>query len=547
VTPVAIDGRKGSPVSGEPFAIEDSHIMREDDHCTLTPPGSVMEGVPCFVIWPGRGGDPPRSGEFTLIRLSQPPPKRQRLFWTLQGKVIAEGRQYVPRKWDIGKDFVLELRDRIRGTMITSCKLPAVVGHRPSIRDIKLHVESRAMHRITVTGTYFGGVEGNSTIKWFAQRSTSGERDEIKNELPTRKWIDLDSSYDSATIVAEYLPVNRLGESGQPTESESVALPIIASIKVLSHEFYVTGNFTKLQCRLSTVGPGCVSYRWGYYVDGQLQDTDETSDTHVIDENDLRCPLACTVITFGSEGDRGKGMIFDVVPSVKDLLTPVIRSATVQQVDQALRPETALAVGQEYRVVMDYTGPPILRHDVVWQRSTDSANWVTAGRGQLYRTAITDRNKYIRAICKVIATTSVIHELASNEFAVAELQVTGDNPVLRRLASTMKRFRRAHFDASFVTGVAVAVVMEIQGEKPQLLIQKGSSVLFKSNMPDVEIEAIEDSENGVLLRGRHGYRTELAIAYKKMNGGMEFEPARARDLFMETFEAFRAQPKAKRT
>jgi hypothetical protein len=267
----------------------------------------------------------------------------------------------------------------------------------------------------------------------------------------------------------------------------------------------------------------------------------------VIDESDLRFPLACIVRTFGPEGDRGKESIFDVVPPVGERLRPVIRSVTVQQVDQALHPETALAVRQEYRVVMDYAGPPILRQDVVWQRSTDSANWETAGRGQFYRTTTTDRNKYIRAICKVTATTSVIGELASNEFAVGALQVSGDNPVLRRLASTMKRFRRAHFDAAFVTGAPVAVVMEIQGEKGQLLIQKGLSVLFKSNMHDVEIEAIDDSENGLSLRGRHGYRTELAVGHKKMNGGMEFEPAQARDLFMETFEVFRAKPERKRT
>jgi hypothetical protein len=293
---------------------------------------------------------------------------------------------------------------------------------------------------------------------------------------------------------------------------------------------------------LSTTGPGSVSYCWGYYLDGQLQETDERSDTHVINADDLRFSLACIVRTFRPEGDRGKDLIFDVVPSIKERLTPVIRSATVQQVDQALCPETALAVGQEYRVVIDCIGPPILRQDILWQRSTDSANWTTAGRGQFYRTVTTDRNKYIRAICTVIATTPVINELTSNELAVEALRVTGDNSVLRRLASTMKRFCRAQFDAVFVTGAAVAVVLEIQGEKPQLLIQKAFTVLFKSSMHDVEIESINDSENAVSLRGRHGYHTELAIGSKKMNGGMEFEPAQARELFMETFEAFRTKP-----
>jgi hypothetical protein len=469
------------------------------------------------------------------------------LFWTLFGKVIAEGQQYVPRKNDIGKVLGLELRDSIRGTTITSCELPAVIGHSPSVRDVKLHVESKATHRITVTGTYLGGVEGGSEIKWFAQQSTSGKRQEIQNDSPTRRWIDLNSGYDSATIVAEYLPVNDLGQSGQPTESESIVLPRIAFIRVVSHEFVVTGNFTKLQCRLSTAGPGSVSYCWGYSLEGQLQETGETSDTHIIGADDLRFPLACIVRTFGPDGDRGKESIFDVVPSVKERLKPVIRSATVQQVDQPLGPEIALAVGQEYRVVMDYAGPPILRQDVIWERSTDSVDWVTAGRVQFYRTTTTDRNKYIRAIFTVIATTPAINELASNEWVVGPFRVTGNNPVLRRFASTMKRVHRAQFDAVLVTGTAVAVVLEIQGEKSQLMIQKGQSVLFKSNLHDVEIEAIGDSENRVSLRGRHGYRTELAIGYKKMNGGMEFEPPQARELFIETFEAFQTKPERKIT
>jgi hypothetical protein len=547
VTPVTVDGRKGSPVSYEPVEIRDSYIRLEDDNVTLTPPDSVIEGVGCFVTWRGPGGSPPKSGAFTLIELSKPPLKRQRLFWISLGKVIAEGQRYMPRKIDIGKVFMVELRDRIRGTTIASCQLPAFEGHPPLVRDVKLHVESKAMHRITVTGNYFGGIEGNSEIKWFAQRSTSDKRQQIENNSPTRKWIDLDSSYDSATIVAEYLPVNDVGESGQSSESEPVVLPTIAFIKIVSHEFVLTGNYTKLLCRLSTVGPGRVSYCWGYYIEGELQETDETSDTHVIHENDLQVPLACIVRTFGPEGDRGEESIIDVVPSVEERLTPVIRSVRLHQGDRPLPSESPLVVRQEYRVVIECTGPTIIRQEVVWQRSTPNQTWETAGRGPFYRTMATDLNKCIRATCKVIAETSVIHELTSEEFEGDPHEVLGDNPLLRRLASTMKRFRRAHFDAAFVTGAAVAVVMEIQREKPQLLIQKGMSVLFKSNIHDVEIEAIDDSENGVSLTGRHGYRTELAIGHKKMNGGIEFEPAQARNLFMEAFEAFRANPERKRT
>jgi hypothetical protein len=488
-----------------------------------------------------------------VVELNVAPPKRWKFVWTTEGRPICEGQTFTPRKSDIGKVIFLEVRDRIRETIVSNCELPAVAGRRPSVRDVQLQVESTATHRIFVTANYFGGVEGKSIISWFAQRGDSNKRVEIVNQTSRRaKWIELDSSFNGASITATYLPVNDRGESGDSVSSSPVVLPVAALIKIKDVTIVMNAKFTHVQCQVTTEGPGRVAYQWAYSVGGELQVTNQMTDTHTIDRNDGKCELHCIVRTFGPNEEVGEEKVVCVTPSITERLRPNIRSAAIRPIEDSSglpkrkdkeKQEKPLRVGQKHQVVVEYEGPPISESKVRWERRQDGGVWQTIGEADTYETTRADQNKSIRAVLHVTVSTALEKNIAA-EFMTDPIEVLNDNPILRRLASTLKRSGKALFDAALFTGEEVVVVIEGQPPQaqPQLAIRHGTATLFKSMLKDIDLDSVEVSS--VALSAGHRYRTELSIGPKKMPGGTEFGPSQARDLFIEVAAAFKTEKAA---
>jgi hypothetical protein len=104
------------------------------------------------------------------------------------------------------------------------------------------------------------------------------------------------------------------------------------------------------------------------------------------------------------------------------------------------------------------------------------------------------------------------------------MEVLNDDPILRRLTSTLKRSGKANFHRTLLTGEELVVMIDgqppqLQGQA-QLAIRQGTAAIFNSMLRDVDLDSVEVSLVG--LSGRQGYRTELSIGAKKMPGRREF-------------------------
>jgi hypothetical protein len=554
VTPITTDGRRGQATSSGPFRIDDSHLRVDDIQAIeLRPPTTVTEDIPCLIQFPGSQTALPAVA--SVVELNVSPPKRWKFVWTTQGRPICEGQTFTPRKGDVGKVIILEVRDRIQETIVGDCELPPVAGQRPSVRHIELQVESAATHRIFVTANYFGGVEGKSIISWFAQSRDSDRPEEINDPISrAAKCIELGWQFDCASITATYLPVNDRGQSGDSVSSSLVVLLIAAIIRIKDATMVMNAQFTQIQCQVTTERPGRVEYQWAYSVGSELQLTNETTDTHIIDRKDGTYDLDCIVRTFGPNEEAGEERIVCVAPSIAERLRPNIRSAAIRPIEDSSglakrkdkdKQEKSLKVGQKHQVAVEYEGPPISESAVRWERRQDDGVWQTIGDSDVYETTRVDQNKSIRAVVRVTVSTTLEKNIAA-EFTTDPMEVLNDNPILRRLASTLKRSGKAHFDATLLTGEEVVVVIDGQPSQLQgqahLAIRQGTVTIFRSMLRDVELDSVEVTSVG--LSGRHGYRTELNIGPKKMPGGTEFGPSQARDLFIEVVAAFKTEKAA---
>jgi hypothetical protein len=445
-----------------------------------------------------------------------------------QDKVVYEGTRFVPKKEDIGRQLTFEIRHRIRDFVVGQIELPVVAGHPPTVRDLKLKVESESLHRITAIGNYIGGFEGKSVLTWYIQTTTT------QTITSGRKWIELDHNFDSAKVWLVYLPVNADGEAGDPVKSEVVVLGALRFFRVTEATIVVNAQGTHFTCQTKSEGHGRIAYHWAYTVRGELQLTDQTSDTHLIDRNDFRYPLHCILQTFGPDDEPGEERTVDVDQAVIERLIPIIR-ASIHAVDRALRPaktETEFRVGQQLQLVLDCQGPPVVSKSIRWERRSDAQEWATVSEGDCYRVVSADQGKQLRAVVRI--TTAAIE---STEEVAGPVQIVNDNPITRRLACTLKRTGKALFDAVLFTGQPVVIVFEGQPGKATMAIRQGATDTFKSPVRDLAVETT--GECSVELRGRLGYRTEIAISHKKTTGGIEFPPPDARDLFIHVMDAFK--------
>jgi hypothetical protein len=305
-------------------------------------------------------------------------------------------------------------------------------------------------------------------------------------------------------------------------------------LKISEATMVVNPQCTHITCQTKTEGRGRISYRWAYTVGGERQLTEQTSDTYHIDRNDFTDSLHCILQTFGPDDEPGEERIVDLDEPTKKRLKPIVKGS-IQTVDRALRPakgQTEFRVGQQLQLVIDYQGPPMVSNSIRWERSSDGQEWASVSEGCSYLVVRADQGKQLRAAFRI--TTAAIE---SAEAVAGPVQIADDNPIVRRVASTMKRSGKAVFDAVLLTGQPVVIVVEGQPGRATMAIRQGPSETFKSPIRDLTAEAA--GECSVVLRGRLGYRTEIAIAHKKTTAGIEFPPPDARDLFIQVMDAFK--------
>ena len=540
VTPVSLDGKRGTPTSSEPFLIEDDCVtFDERPVIEMIEPEAVIEDVPIQVVSVRPGVDYEPEKNVSVVQLTTEPTKRQMLVWLYKGKAFLNGpATYTPTKDDVGKVFTVQLRDRIRETVICECQLPAVEGQDPRVENVSLSIENipgTRKHRVTVHGDYYGGIEGNSIMIW---RAKTGDDEEAKEVARTnQKWVEIDDSFDGAWIGVTYVPVSTTQEKpGHKVVSDMIQVPYTQGeplITVTSATIVPNAEYTTLTCVIKTHGKGSVTYNWGYEVNGEQQFTEEYDKVHPITEDDFDYPLFCHVQPLAPDGTLADEVFVYMDPPIQELFTPTILDAKIEPCVKSS--ETEFTQGQDVKVVLDYRGPPIHSTIVRWQREVGEDQWKTLVDAETYLTTINDVDSRIRAIIAVQATSELLSEpITSSEFITQPVLIAKTNPTVKRLAGTMMRTGRAQFEATLPMGEPVSACVECGS----FFIKSGNNVLMRSPVAGVVFEARDNAPCTAIVRARHGYNTELTFKEKKMKGGMKFTAEQTRDLFIVTMRAF---------
>lgn len=147
---------------------------------------------------------------------------------------------------DIGKQIQFEYTpvrdDDVKG-IPQSIMTETVQGHHPSVSNVSLSGSPRLCSKLTVAGQYYGGVEGDSEIEWFASHSKSGPFKRIQ-EFDNTIVIEESSSTTgkSSTITlsmnclllfikAKYTPVRSDKVIGSSVETNVLQVDISPDIK----------------------------------------------------------------------------------------------------------------------------------------------------------------------------------------------------------------------------------------------------------------------------------------------------------------------------
>jgi hypothetical protein len=95
-----------------------------------------------------------------------------------------------------------------------------------------------------------------------------------------------------------------------------------------------------------------------------------------------------------------------------------------------------------------------------------------------------DQNKSIRVVVRATVSTPLERNIAA-AFVTDPTEVLNDDPILRRLASTLKRSGKTNFDAKLLTGEEIVVInWQAQSKLP---IRHGIAIIFKSTIRDVDL------------------------------------------------------------
>lgn len=555
VIPVSLDGKRGQPASSESFKVDRECIASDDKPgLEMVAPDEIIQDQPIIVFdTPKPEPCPGLSRVLVSERLTQ----RSRTVWLYKNRIINEGSSYTPTVDDIGKELTVQIRDRLREdkkspAVLCEITLGAVQSQDPSVSNVHLIIEDvgSGRRRVTVSANFYGGIEEDSLIIWQAQRPEDTEPRELTRT--TSKWVEIDSTFEGALIGIVYCPRNTENgpnEYGKSVSSEMIEVPISPRdpiIEILQASFQPDESYTHLKCIAQTKGPGTLRYQWGYVVDSEQQFNDEETNVHTIIEDDFECDLFCLIQPIGPktadypEGQIGEEAIVTYSPEqIKELYKPKIMGCQIRPVKNTNTLQ--IMQGDKLEPFLDYQGPPITKKKICWEREEnpnaedEETRWKILMKSEQYTATRSDIGKFIRVKIIVEASSDVLAQpVLSQVFHSEPVLVAKSNPTLVRLASSIRRAKKAQFDAKLPMGEKVSVLID----NTMFVMKNGNNVLLKSQLSQLKYEIVDGSVDTVLLKARHGYNTELTFANMKMKGGTEFTPTQTRDLFVETLDCF---------
>ncbi|KAH0785436.1 Leucine Rich Repeat family protein [Histomonas meleagridis] len=300
VTPISIDGKIGKSISSENFMIEPTMIQNEDKiKLKLTPPKEAIEDIPIKVIEKSKLKN--ITTNLSIIEVSTTINKRNKIVWKHKNKTFNEGYEYIPNVNDIGKIFNVQIIDRLRSNVITECKLPPIKSGPPTIRNVKLHIKeipNSDKYRIDVTGEFSGGIEGKSIIIWKIKKPN--EEEEIEVARTTQKYVEVDETFEGYLIGVTYIPFNTENKHrGKESSSDYILIPTKEKekiIHIINTKIVPSNDLTNFICNVKFEGIGNIEYNWGYIVDNERQYIEDTTNIHMITDDDLDFVLFCHVI-----------------------------------------------------------------------------------------------------------------------------------------------------------------------------------------------------------------------------------------------------------
>ena len=557
VIPVSLDGRRGAPTPSEPILIDDTCITTDEKPVmVILPPDVVLNDVPIKVVFQE---DPmPDSDKISYATTNLPITRRNTILWEINNREIARGDTYVPKLEDLGKVIRVSIIDRIRQELITSADFPPVDSEGPSVQNVRLTIEKvqnnekKWVNLVKVYADFHGGIEGKSIIIWKGIKP--GETEPRECARNNRKWIEINETWDNAKIGVEYIPYNTTSKDpGHHAESEYITVPPLSTEKVtnieIKHvEFVPNKEYNQLKCEVETKGKCQIKYDWGYIFEGEHQYVDESTNVHQITQDDFDYQPFCHIRILNEKNKLICEQIHDVVPTIPELFEPKIQSASIVPFEKEIQSnpkdkkdtkdntkETKeLMHGQEVTAVINgYQGPPYKLKSIHWERKVGD-DWKNIADSEIYTTSMNDFENVIRAIINITISHKLLEQPRTYEFITKEVEIKGKNSVIRRIAESLKRTKKAAFDAKLSLGEKVTILFE----NGNLIMRSGQNVLLRSPYPTVSIEIMDQTQSTILLRARHGYNTELTFDERKLSGGTKFSAAQTRDLFSCVLHCF---------
>ncbi|KAL9644907.1 hypothetical protein ABK040_005387 [Willaertia magna] len=160
--------------------------------------------------------------------------------------IAIETGEYKIQQKDIGHVIQFEYtpirRDGVKGKEQVVQTNP-VQAHDPSISNVKISGNSFIGSKLSVSGLYHGGVEGNSIVEWFVSPSKSGPFQKIETLDPTIKSdiiegqssrvasIPLTTKLLLKFVKAQYTPIRSDNAKGTTQESNIVEILLDPAIK----------------------------------------------------------------------------------------------------------------------------------------------------------------------------------------------------------------------------------------------------------------------------------------------------------------------------
>ena len=592
VTPISLDGKRGTPTPSEPFLIDDSCIASDEKPVmTILPPDIVLCDTKVVLVFQE---DPmPDADQISYAVTSLPITKRHKIVWKNGNRVIAEGNSITPTVYDLDKKLKVCVIDRIRKETLAECELPPVEADNPSVSNVQLQIEKKKnpegklVNKVTVQYTFTGGIEGNTIFVWKGIKP--GETEPTECARNNRRWIEINESWDNAQIGVEVIPMNTSSETpGHSVESDFIKVPPLVknpkqTFTVTKIDFVPNQNFTEINCDVKTSEECKITYDWGYFIDNSPQFLDETTEVHTIVEDDFEEALFCKIRLLNQKNE----VIYDVNHEVpREIFNPLGLVA----IKPADKKETTFMHGQELEIdFVDYKGPPNSLQFIIWERSvetnlqntntnnktakkttdtknmkrttnyencdaieqddegwtivedpdkiqkaTDDNKWKRVSENNKYTTTMNDFNHYLRAIVVVEARIQALHNPIYYKFTTSPVLIDGKNKIIRRMAKALKRTKRAVFDAKMQLGETVTVLFE----NGNVILKSGSTVLLRSPYFSVALDLLDSKPTSLILRARHGYNTELTFGERKMSGGYKFSAVQTRELFYRTLSVF---------